>query len=425
MGVRRFPPLRLPTEILGSMRLRALSTLGWLVFSSASFACYSDDPFATPIDPTTDPPPNTPPAVPPQVPVSGALEVTLTADHGPASDAAVSFGLPFPQGVFRNEKNVTLKNPAGQAVPISTRVLAQWPGDGSIRSVLVAFKTTLAAGATETWTIDYGSPSASPDAGRIEPASDGPVAATLAADFYAKSLVGGVVLPVAANQRFASYDVEIGKAFDKIDWSSFGANCDGGNNDRTYYDGPHAQYQRFVRTGDPRHLRSARVEARWFRDNELTWYASRTVAVNKCQDPNWGPDVPLDWGVLRRMLSQGMLDDYLLTGDPAAREAVVAMGEAYRRNLPTLTADSDPILEVTERNLGWTLLGMASYYALDPRNEVRDALAGLVARSIAWQDRGTSGALEHDIVRPDPDECSSGPEGASRCSRSTRARTGA
>jgi hypothetical protein len=112
------------------------------------------------------------------------------------------------------------------------------------------------------------------------------------------------------------------------------------------------------------------------------------------------------------MLSQGMLDDYLLTGDPAAREAVVAMGEAYRRNLPALTAD-DPILEVTERNLGWTLLGLASYYALDPRNEVRDALASLVRRTLAWQDRGTSGALEHDIVRPDPDECSDGPNGAS------------
>ncbi len=391
------------------MKIRALWAVGCGVLS---FAC-SSDPFETPIDPATDPPPNTPPPLPSEVPTKGSLEVTLTADNGAASGAVVSFGLPFPQGVFTSEKNVTLKNSAGQAVPISASVLARWPGDGSIRSVLVAFKATLAAGTRETWKIDYGSPSTSPDAGKIDPNPDGPIAATLAADFYAKSHVSGVLLPVAANRRFASYEVELAKSAAAFDYGAFGAHCDGGNQDRTYYDGPHAQYQRFLRTGDPKHLRSARVEARWFRDNELTWYASRKVAVNKCQDPNWTPSVALDWGVLRRMLSQGMLDDYLLTGDPAAKEAVVAMGEAYRRNLPTLTAGPQPIIEITERNLGWTLMGIASYYALDSRNEVRDALAGLVTRTIAWQDRGTSGGLEHDIVRPDPEECSDGPSGAS------------
>lgn len=392
------------------MRFHAL----WAIGSGLLvLACERSDPFDAPIDPAQDPPLNTPPAVPTQVPAKGSLDVTLTADRGAASDAVVSFGLPFPQGVFASEKNVTLKNSVGQAVPISTGVLARWPGDGSIRSVLVAFKATLAAGAKETWKIDYGSPSASPDAGKIAPNPDGPVAATLSADFYGKSLVSGVLLPVAANQRFPGYDTELAKGFGFIDFSTFGADCGGGSQDRTYYDGPHAQYQRFLRTGDPTHLRSARGEARWFRDHELTWYGARAVAVNKCQDPNWTPAVPLDWGVLRRMLSQGMLDDYLVTGDPAAKEAVVAMGEALRRNLPALTGGAQPILEVTERNLGWTLMGMASYYALDSRNEVRDALAGLVNRTLAWQGRGASGALEHDIVRPDPEECSDGPRGAS------------
>ncbi|HSO39083.1 MAG TPA: hypothetical protein VLT33_41435, partial [Labilithrix sp.] len=127
----------------------------------------------------------------------------------------------------------------------------------------------------------------------------------------------------------------------------------------------------------------------------------------------WSPEVPLDWGTLRMMLSQGMLDDYLVTGDPAAKEAVVAMGEAYRVNLPALTSGGEIVLEITERNLGWTLIGLASYFAVDPRNEVRDAARSLVTRAIAWQARGTSGALEHDIVRPDPDECGDGPEGAS------------
>lgn len=398
------------------MRIRTLRAIGCALLSLTSVACSSeDDALSTPIDPATDLPPNSPPSVPPQVPPTGTLDLELVADKGAATDAAVSFGLPFPQGVLTSEKNVTLKNAAGQPVPIAATILAKWPGDGSIRSVLVAFKASLAASASETWKVDYGTPTTSPvvPAGTIDANPDGPIAATLAAEFYAKSQVSGLVLPVAANSRFSDYDVEIAKSFDTINYASYGANCDGGNNDRTYYDGPHAQYQRFLRTGNPKHLRSARVEAKWFRDNELTWYASRSVAVSKCQPGGWTASVPLDWGALRRMLSQGMLDDYLLTGDPAAKEAVVAMGEGYRRNLPALTAGSKPVIEITERNLGWPLMGLASYYAIDSRNEVRDALVSLVDRAVAWQARGSSGGLEHDIERPDPDECGSGPKGAS------------
>lgn len=398
------------------MGLRAVVVAGCGLLSLASVACLQipEDPaLSEPIDPRTDPPPNTPPAITSGVPAIGTVDLEVTADNGAGADAAVSFGLPFPQGVLTNEKNVTLKNAAGQPVPISTSILAKWPGDGSIRSVLVVFKITLAAGANERWKVDYGTPTTSPDAGKLDPNPDGPVIATLAADFYSKSMASGILVPVAANSRFSSYDVEIAKSYAVIDYANYGARCDGGNNDRTYYDGPHAQYQRFLRTGNPKHLRSARTEARWFRDNELRWYASRSVAVSNCQPGGWTASVPLDWGALRRMLSQGMLDDYLLTGDPDAKATVVAMGEGYRRNLPALTAGGSPVIEITERNLGWPLMGLASYYAVDSRNEVRDALVSLVNRVVAWQGRGDSGALEHDIERPDPEECGSGPSGAS------------
>lgn len=390
--------------------MRALLAVGLALLA---VGCIPDESFEpTPIDPTTDPPTRAPPPVPSLVPAVGVVDVTLSADRGAASDAVVSFGLPFPQGVLDAAANVTLEDPAGQAVPITTRVLARWPSDESIRSVLVAFKATLAAGAKETWRLRYGAPTASPPAGDLAANPDGPVVATLPADFYAKSHVGGVLLPAAMNTRFASYETELDKGFQAFDLASFGVDCSSSTMHRTYYDGPHAQYQRFLRTGDARHLRGAHLEARWFRDNELTWYASRSVAVQSCEAPRWTPSRPLDWGTLRSMLSQGMLDDYLLTGDPAAKEAVLAMGEAYRLNLPAL-GGAEPILEITERNLGWPLMGLASYYALDRRNEVRDALRGLVTRAVAWQARGTSGALEHDLERPDPDECGNGPSGAS------------
>ena len=369
-----------------------------------------EEPGQPPGGPTTTPP-GTGPAIPSEVPKTGTLDLALKADRV-ATDAVVSFGLPFPQGVFTDEKSVTLKNKAGVAVPISTSVLAKWPGDGSIRSVLIAFKTTLAAGATETWKVDYGTPTTSPAAGTLAPNPDGPVVASLSADHYAKSHVSGIVLPAAANQRFSDYDAEMASTFPGINFASYTVQC-GASSARTYYDGPHARFQRFVRTGTSAALRAAHDEAKWFRANELTFYQGRKLAAHKCQGASWTPAQPMDWGVLRQMYTQGMLDDYLLTGDPAAKEAVVAMGEAYRQNLPALSAQTAPILEITERNLGWTLIGLSDYYALDSRKDVKDALASLVTRTIAWQGRGTSGALEHDIVRPDPEECGNGPKGAS------------
>ena len=374
-------------------------------------ACESSsiDPIAK--DQKTDPPPGTAPALPVEVSGRGSIPVALTADTGAANQAVVSFGLPFPQGVLRGEKDLTLVNAKGEPVAIATSVLARWPGDASIRSVLIACKATLALGASETWKIDYGVPSRSPDAGKLDANPDGPVVATLPAAHYAKSLVSGVLLPVADNHRFPEYDAALERGASKFDPEAFGVDC-GASAGRTYYDSPHARYQRFLRSAAPSQYRAARREAQWFRQNELRWEAQRTLAVQKCESPQWTPEVPMDWGTLRMMLSQGMLDDYLVTGDPAAKEAVVAMGEAYRVNLPALTR-GEVVLEITERNLGWTLIGLASYFAVDPRNEVRDAARSLVTRAVAWQARGTSGALEHDIVRPDPSECGDGPEGAS------------
>ena len=367
-----------------------------------------------PKDFTTDPPPGSPPALPVDTPKSGAIEVALLADGPAANDAVVSFGLPFPQGVFGNEKDLTLANAKGEPVPIRTSVLARWPGDGSIRSVLVAFKTTLGAGASEKWRIDYGMPTKSPDAGKLDPNPDGPVVVTLPATHYAKSLVSGVILPVAANKRFAEYDTTLERGNGRFAPESFGIDCSS-TSGRTYYDSPHGRYQRFLRSAEPSHYRAARREVGWFLQNEISFLAERTLAVQKCESPQWTPSVPMDWATLRTMLSQGMLDDYLVTGDPSTKEAVLSMGEAYRVNLPALSGagGDENVLEITERNLGWTLIGIASYFALDQRNEVRDAARSLVTRAVAWQARGESGALEHDIERPDPDECGRGGEGAS------------
>lgn len=348
----------------------------------------------------------------PPAPTSGKIALTLTADKGAGNDVVVSLGVPFPAGALRDAKNVAVFDAAGKEVASTATVLASWPLDGSIRSVLVAFKTTLAASATATWELRYGA-ARTADAGMLAANPDGPIAATLPAEWLSSSRVSGALLPVAANKRFAAYDAELEKNLWSIAWSTFGSNCDSTTSHRTYYDSPHGMYQLYARVGDAKHYRRAREEALWYRANELRWYEGRAMAVQVCQPSGWTPSTPIIWSVLRRMLGQGMLDDYLLTGDPAAREAVAGLGEAYRRNLPALTGGSEVSLEVTERNMAWPMMGLAAYYAIDQRKDVRDALDSVVARAVAWQARGTSGAFEHDIVRPDPSECSNGPKGGS------------
>jgi len=341
------------------------------------------------------------------------IPLTLVADKAAASNAVVSLGVPFAPGVLSDDTKVAVVDPAGNEVVAHVATLARWPRDGSLRSVLVAFRATLAQGATANYKVVYGATRTATAGTAIAPNPDGPVAATLPASWYSASRVSGLLVPVAANKRFPDFDTALESTLWTNDYAAFGVNCASTTSHRTYYDGPHAMYQLFLRTGDARHYRRAREEALWYRTNELVWYENRAMAVQICQAAGWTPSVAIDWSVLRRMLSQGMLDDHLITGDPAAREAVLGMGEAYRRNLPALTSGSQPSIEATERNLAWPMMGLASYLALDNRAIVRDALVSLVDRALAWQARGTTGAFEHDIVRPDPTECGNGPQGAS------------
>ncbi len=64
-------------------------------------------------------------------------------------------GLPFPPGCLRDPQQVRVTDPAGAAVPVQTRRIALWP-DGSIKSAVVAFPVTLAAGASAVYRVTAG-----------------------------------------------------------------------------------------------------------------------------------------------------------------------------------------------------------------------------------------------------------------------------
>jgi hypothetical protein len=343
----------------------------------------------------------------------GTLAVTLEADRGAADDSVVSLGVPFAPGDFADPSLLVVRDEQGTEIPAHAASLATWPLDGSQRSVLVAFRATIPQGETRSYTIDYGVPRTA-DAGVLAPNPDGPVAATLDPSWYASTRVLGYQVPASQNTAFAAWETEIEDYLASMSppWESYGLSCQSTSAERTYYDGPHALYQRFAHRGSAAAYRRAREEAVWYRANEITWYAGDTVALYACA-PGWDPNEPLVWGDMRRMLGQGMLDDYLMTGDPAALATVRGLGEAFRQDLGALTSGGEITVKVTERNMAWPMMGLASYYAVNPTTEVRAALQTLVDMTVAWQAEGTSGAFEHDINRPDPSECGDGPNGAS------------
>ncbi|AUX21292.1 hypothetical protein SOCEGT47_017730 [Sorangium cellulosum] len=372
----------------------------------------------------------------PAPPREGSVPLLLVADGGGSARApekrapaevVVSAGVPFAPGALRDVRLLRLRDALGAAVPLRVKPLAVWPLDRSIRSALIAFHAALPPGARAIYALEYGAPAGSPgqraDAPGARPAlldeallpnPDGPIAAVLPPSWYAASEVCGPQLPAMDDRRFPGFESGIERGLERMTpaYDTYGVSCAGAH--RTYYDGPHALYQRFLRNGDAGRYRRARAEALWYRQHELRFSPDRRVAVHVCEREDWTPERPLSWQVLRRMLGQGMLDDHLLTGDPAAREAVLAMGEALRRNLPALTeGKKEDVLRVTERNMAWAMMTLSSAYALDPRPELRSALRGLMDRTVAWQRQGTSGAFEHDLHRADPSECERGPRGGS------------
>ncbi|WP_437280915.1 hypothetical protein WME90_10255 [Sorangium sp. So ce375] len=365
--------------------------------------------------------------------IAPAPEKGLPGAAAPPAEVAVSAAVPFAPAALRDVRLLRLRDDRGAAVPIRVKPLAVWPQDRSIRSALVAFRAAPPTGGPASYILDYGAP---PPGGlpqradapatqaaetaqgavldeALLPNPDGPIAAVLPSSWYAASLVSGPQVPALDDRRFPGFEAGIEGALLRMTptYDAYGVSCSGAS--RTYYDGPHALYQRFLRNGDAARYRRARAEAVWYRQHELRFSPDRRLAVHVCEREDWTPAAPLSWQVLRRMLAQGMLDDYLLTGDPAAKEAVLAMGEALRQNLAALTGGKEDVLRVTERNMGWAMMTLSSYYALDPRPELLSMLRGLADRTVAWQQQGASGAFEHDLSRADPEECERGPRGGS------------
>src|SRR5262249_39654675 len=74
---------------------------------------------------------------------SDRVPILVAADAGEGRDAVVSLGVPFAPGAMKDAAQIFIKDAQGAPVPRDVQVLARWPLDGSVRSALVAWKTSL------------------------------------------------------------------------------------------------------------------------------------------------------------------------------------------------------------------------------------------------------------------------------------------
>ena len=123
-----------------------------------------------------------------QVPttIQGAVQVYSGAGaNGPAN--LVSNAVPFKPGVVTNATNVRVLLGATE-VSVAARVLATWPADGSIRSLLLQFDAPSAA----NYTIEVGGPRNTADRTFVPVTWDLPTRIlTLSSSYLSASLIFG------------------------------------------------------------------------------------------------------------------------------------------------------------------------------------------------------------------------------------------
>ncbi|MBI5799729.1 MAG: hypothetical protein HZA92_03245 [Verrucomicrobia bacterium] len=84
------------------------------------------------------------------------VAISVTEPSGAARRGwPVTSGIPFAQGVLRDDRNAVLFTSDGQSVPLQTEALARWP-DGSVRWLLLDFQVDVAANEKKLLTLRHG-----------------------------------------------------------------------------------------------------------------------------------------------------------------------------------------------------------------------------------------------------------------------------
>ena len=317
--------------------------------------------------------------------IQGAVQVySGPGANGPAN--LVSNAVPFKPGVVTSATNVRVLL-GGTEVSVAARVLASWPSDGSIRSLLLQFDAPAAA----SYTIEAGGPRTTADRTFVPVTWDLPTRIlTLSSSYLSSSLIFGEQKPLGQT-GFPLWDQKQLAAYRYIETVGTAA-C--ANADQ-YYDSITTTYQLYARTGDVKYLTNARRWALHHRRDQI--YLS---------GPNIGHGRCSDLSKTRYTFPQGLVQDYFMFGDQESRNVSGLIVDNFYMTHGASNYYIAPGARgwFTEREAGFALIGIMAHYEATGNvtylNRVRDRVASLHR----MQTENGGRAWVHNLYDHDPSE---------------------
>lgn len=325
-----------------------------------------------------------------KLPSKGALRVAVTKLRDEEkSKVLVSNGIPFGPGQLTSERDISIFDDNGNEIPIATKVLARWPHDNSIRSLLVQFPFAIKK-KYEMVNIKWGKPRTTQDISLVEVNWEFPEGfIILPANWLCSSRIIGEQIPMGRDS-FKGYDQNITRCYPRLrvtpKTKDVVEDC--------YYDIAHVFYQLYVRSGDEEYFKSARKEAVYYRDGFVIQ-----------EGPDKGRVVSKK--ETRYIYVQAMVDDYLLTGDNKSLVVAGYMAEYLKNNFAPSKAfyPKNATYFWTEREAAFPFLGILAYYELTGEKEylklAQEIMINLYRTQNEWSDRG---GFIHNLYAHDPEE---------------------
>jgi hypothetical protein len=310
----------------------------------------------------------------------------------------VSNAVPFGPGVVADAGAVRVLD-EGTEVPIAARVLATWPADGSIRSLLVQFDAPVA----KSYAIQVGTPRTTTDRVFVPVTWDLPRRIfTLPPAYLSASLVFWEQRPLGQT-GFPAWDQKQLASYQRIATVGTAACA----RDDHYYDAITTTYQLYARTGTLTYLVNARRWALHHRRDQIH-LSGTNIGHPRCPA-----------GYLtntRYTFPQGLIQDFFMFGDEEARNASgIVVDNFYMPHADGWYYKAPNTRGFwTEREAAFSLIGILAHYEgtgnVAYLNRVRDRVAALHRMQL---DNGRR-AWVHNLYDHDPSEgCSTSDYGSS------------
>lgn len=285
---------------------------------------------------------------------SGDIVIQVLRLRAGTDPATIAVSIPFAPGELTDPAAVSLFE-GTREIPRNTSVLARW-NDGSLRALLVGFAPPGVVGTRTTLALKTRTTGAKALEGSPAPARSTTLSAFASGDRW--STTGALGTPFArgdAGSYAPAFFRRAAPVFQSV------ANPPSGNNAsahvRNYYDHAHALYMHMLALEPtPELVERIDAEVKKYREDEIV-HTGRARGTYSAA-PDTESTTPIDFNIVRRMYAQGLVEDYLVSGDARSLEVAKEIADAFLADVPAQT----PYYPYTERIPAWTLLGLLPVY---------------------------------------------------------------